>query len=120
MSARASEAAIAAVIAEHCKELRMPTVAGEYVAVTRQALDGDWSYESYLQELLEREVLKRRQNVAAKRLHEARFPDAKTLDQIDWACLRGVSKTKINALSSGQFIDDAEDVVIIGLIDPVT
>ena len=116
MSARASEAAIAAVIAEHCKELRLPTVAGEYVAVTRQAQDGDWSYESYLQELLEREVLKRRQNVAAKRLHEARFPDAKTLDQIDWACLRGVSKTKIKALSCGQFIDDAEDVVIIGPI----
>jgi DNA replication protein DnaC len=80
----------AAVIAEHCRELRLPTIAGEYLAAARQALDGDWSYESYLQELLEREVLKRRQNVAAKRLKEARFPDTKTLDQIDWDALRGV------------------------------
>ena len=116
MTTQAAGAAIAAVISEHCKELKLPTIASEYVATGRQALDGDWSYESYLHELLEREVLKRRQNVAAKRLREARFPDTKTLDQIDWTALRGVSKTKIKALSSGQFIDDAEDVVLIGPI----
>lgn len=116
MTPNASQAAVTAVIAEHCKELRLSTIATECIAVARQAVDGDWSYESYLQELLEREVLKRRQNVAALRLKEARFPDTKTLDQIDWEALRGVSKTKIKALSAGQFIDDAEDVVVIGPI----
>lgn len=116
MSDKASAAATTAVIIEHCKELKVPAIASECAMVARQALDGAWSYESYLQELLERELLKRRQNVAAKRLREARFPDTKTLDQIDWGALRGVSKTKIQALSSGQFIDDAEDVVIIGPI----
>ncbi len=68
------------------------------------------------QDLLEREVLKRRQNVARRRIREARFSDIKTLDQLQWTALQGVSKTKVQALSSGQFIDDAEDVVIIGPI----
>lgn len=116
MTANDSEAATAAVIAEHCKELKLPTFAAEYVAISRQAQDADWGYETYLHELLEREVLIRRRNVAARRLREAHFPDTKTLDQIDWSALRGVSKTKVKALSSGQFIDDAEDVVLIGPI----
>ena len=108
--------AAAAVLRDHCKELKLPTVFSELPAVARQAQDDDWPYESFLQELLEREVTKRRANVAGKRVREARFPDTKTLDQLDWSAIRGVSKTKIQALSSGQFIDDAEDVVIIGPI----
>jgi DNA replication protein DnaC len=111
-----NSAATAAILEEHCRELRLPTILSEYPGLARQAQDADWSYEVYLQELIEREVLKRRQNTYKKRIKEARFPDAKTLDQLDWSSLQGVSKTKIKALSSGQFIDDAEDVVIIGPI----
>lgn len=111
-----NRAATAAVLAEHCKELRMPTILSEYPGLVRQAQAGSWPYESFLQELFEREVIKRRQNVSQRRLKEARFPDVKTLDQLEWSRLQGVSKTKIKALSSGQFIDDAEDVVIVGPI----
>ena len=111
-----NRAATAAILAEHCKELRMPTILSEYPGLVRQAQDGSWPYESFLQELFEREVIKRRQNVSKRRLKEACFPDVKTLDQLEWSHLQGVSKTKIKALSSGQFIDDAEDVVIVGPI----
>ncbi len=111
-----SSAATAAILGEHCRELRLPTILSEYPGLARQAQDASWSYEEFLQELIEREVIKRRQNASKKRLKEARFPDLKTLDQLDWASLQGVSKTKIKALSSSQFIDDSEDVVIIGPI----
>jgi len=111
-----NKAATAAVLAEICKELRLPTIASEYPALARQAQDDSWAYEVFLQELLTRELHKRRENVARRRLREAKFPDIKTLDQLNWTALKGVSKTKIQALSSGQFITDAEDVVIIGPI----
>jgi DNA replication protein DnaC len=111
-----NRAATAAILAEHCKELRLPIVMSEYPGLVRQAQDGSWPYEVFLQELIEREVIKRRQNASIKRLKDARFPDAKTLDQLEWSHLQGVSKTKIKALSSGQFIEDAEDVVIVGPI----
>jgi DNA replication protein DnaC len=109
-----SKAATAAVIAEHCKELKLPTIVSDYPAVCRQAQDGNWSFENFLKQLLENEVIKRRHNTAQRRLQQARLPDIKTLDQLDWEALSGVSKTKVQALSTGQFIQDAEDVVIIG------
>jgi len=111
-----SQAATAAILKELCSELKLPTTLQEYPAVARQAQDGSWSYEAFLQEILSREVTRRRQNVARRRLREAHFPDIKTLDQLEWGAIQGVSKTKIQALSSGQFIQDAEDVVIIGPI----
>lgn len=111
-----SQAATAAIIGELCKELKLPTVKREHAAVSRQAQDSGWPYEAYLQELLQREVIARQQNVARRRIREGTFPDIKTLDQLDWSALRGVSRTKVQALASGQFIDDAEDVVILGPI----
>lgn len=109
-------AAIHAIISEYCQELKMPTVYREYQALSRQAQDSSWSYEIYLQELLTQEIQKRRENAVNRRLREAKFPDIKTFEQIDWQALQGVSKTKIQRLSSCQFIEESEDVVIIGPI----
>jgi DNA replication protein DnaC len=98
------------------RSVSSPTIAREHASVSRQAQDGAWSYEGFLQELRQHEVIARQKTVSARRLRQANFPDTKRLDQLDWAALHGVSKTKIQALSTGQFIDDAEDVVIIGPI----
>lgn len=115
-TSKPSPAATAAVIAERCKELKLPTIAREYQAVARRAQDGDWGFELFLADLLDKEVLRRRENAARMRIREAHFPDIKTLDQLDFTVLQGVSKTKIQALSSGQFIADNEDVVVLGPI----
>lgn len=108
--------AIDAVIVERCKELKLPTIACEYQAAARRAQSDDWGFELFLADLLEKEIIRRRENAAKTRLREAHFPDIKTLDQLDFTALQGVSKTKIQALSSGQFIADAEDVVVLGPI----
>ncbi len=68
-----NSAATMAILAEHCKELRMPTIMSEYPGLVRQAQDGDWPYESFLQELFEREVIKRRQIFLMKSLKEKRL-----------------------------------------------
>jgi len=111
-----SEAARAAVIQEHCKELKLAAVMREYPALCRQARDGGWAYEELLRELLEAEVTNRRQSSARRLLREARFPDVKTLDQIEWAALKGVSRPKLLELASGEFIGRAEDVILAGPI----
>ena len=54
-----NRAATAAVIGELCKELKLPTIARQYAELCRQAQDDSWPYESYLQELLTREIHKR-------------------------------------------------------------
>lgn len=111
-----SNAARQAVIQEHLKTLRLPTFAREYAARARQARDGDWDYEDFLRELLEAEVVSRRERCAARRLKAAQFPDHKTLEQIDWQVLKGISKPKIAELASCEYLDRAEDVVFAGPI----
>ena len=66
--------------------------------------------------LLEAEVANRHQSAARRLLREARFPDVKTFDQLDWAALKGIAKPKILELASCDFIGRAEDVILAGPI----
>jgi DNA replication protein DnaC len=111
-----SNAACEAVIQEHGKELKLAGVLREYQGLCRRARDGGWPYEDFLRELLEVEVTSRRHNTTRRLLREAHFPDVKTLDQIDWAELKGVSRPKILELSSCEFIGRADDVILAGPI----
>jgi DNA replication protein DnaC len=111
-----SGAAREAVIQERCRELKLPAVLREYPPLARQARDGGWPYEDFLQELLEAEVRSRRDSAAARRLREARFPEVKTLDQIDWEALQGISRPKILELASCEYLEKPEDVVLAGPI----
>jgi len=111
-----SSAARKAVIQEHLKTLKLPAFARDYAARARQARDGSWDYEDYLRELLDAEVVGRQQRCAARRLKSAQFPDHKTLEQIDWKALKGISKPKLAELERCDYLDQAEDVVFAGPI----
>ena len=56
-----SGAARAAVLEAHCRELKLPTIRREYPALVRQATHDGWDYEEFLVQLLEAEVLARRE-----------------------------------------------------------
>jgi len=105
---------IDAVIGQQTKQLRLPGIGRAYSQVGRQAADEGWPYEEYLRELLDTELRSRHDRAAERRLREARFPDVKTLDQINWNLLAGVSRPKILELASCEFVEKAEDVVIAG------
>ena len=105
-----------AVIQQHLKTLKLPAMRREYDQLARQAHADSWSYEEYLRELLDIEIHAREASTTARRLSEARFPDLKTLGQIDWDAMAGVSKQQILELASCQFIERPEDVVIAGPI----
>lgn len=112
-----SEAAIReAVLSEHLQTLKLPGAAREYQALARQACDGGWAYEEFLRHVLEAELRSRQERTAARRLQEARFPDIKTLDQLDWKALQGVSRTRLLELASCAYLGRAEDVILAGPI----
>jgi len=111
-----SGAALAAVLQEYCRELKMPALLREYPALARQARDAGMPYEDFLRDLLEAELHSRRDHAAARRLREARFPEMRTLDQVDWQALQGVSRPKVLELASCEFVRKAEDVVLAGPI----
>jgi len=111
-----SAAARDALIKELCKELKTPTLYREYQGVAREATNEGVAYEDFLVQVLESEVTGRRNSSAGRRLREARFPDVKTLDEIQWDSLQGVSRPKILELASCAFVDKAEDVIVAGPI----
>jgi DNA replication protein DnaC len=111
-----SQAACEAVIEEYIKALRLPAFGREYQHLARQAGNQGWRYEDFLRELLELEVRSRQERTAAQRLKQARFFDVKTLDQIQWDALEGISRPKMLELASCQYIDRAEDVILAGPI----
>jgi len=112
-----SETAIRdAVISEHLQTLKLPGIGREYPALARQARDGGWPYEEFLRYLLEAEIGSRQASTSARRLREARFPDIKTLDQLDWKALQGVSRPKLLELATCDYLDRAEDVILAGPI----
>jgi DNA replication protein DnaC len=112
-----SNSALEAVIREHCRELKLAAFQREYPALCRRAREGGGQpYEEFLRELLEAEVRSRHNSTARRLLREARFPDIKTLDQVDWTALKGISKPKLLELASCQFITAAESTIIAGPI----
>jgi DNA replication protein DnaC len=106
--------AVEAVIEQHCRELKIPAFLRECPSALRRARDESWPYEDFVRELLEAEIHSRHDHAAQRLLREARFPQEKTFDQIDWESLRGVSRPKILELASCDYIARSEDVVIAG------
>lgn len=105
-----------AVLSEFCKSLKLPGVLREYEALCRRAKESGLEYEEFLHQLLEIEIRNRQDSAAKQRFKDAHFPDQKTLSQIDWEELKGVSRPKIVELSSCEYLARAQDVIIAGPI----
>ena len=111
-----STAARTAVLEAHCRELRLPSVRRHYAELVRQAAHDGWDYEEFLLQLLEAEVLSRRDGAVVRLLRQARFPDLKTLEQIDWEALQGGERPQLAQLATCGYLEHSEDVVIAGPI----
>lgn len=110
------ETAQEALIDQYCRELRLPSLRREHPALVRQATDGSWSYQEFLTQVLDVEVEGRRQSAAARLLREARFPEVKTLEQLEWSALQGIQPAQVAELASCAYIGRGEDIVIAGPI----
>jgi DNA replication protein DnaC len=109
-------AALHAVLQQLTRQLKLPAVLREYPVVCRQARAAGSSHEEVIKEVLDTEVRSRHEHVVAKRIQEARFPDLKSLDQLDWDALQGVARSTLLELARGEWIDRKEDVVLAGPI----
>ena len=67
-------------IRQHCKALRMPTIATQFVRLADAATREGQSHLGYLEALLAAETEERESRAITRLLHEARLPRMKTLD----------------------------------------
>ena len=110
----ATEGLQESTVAQHCKLLRLPTVAGQCRHLAEQAERERHTYLAYLEALLNAEVEERERRVVGRRLLDAHLPRVKTLEEFDFSQTPSVSPASIAALAEGGYIKEAEPVVLIG------
>lgn len=103
-----------AAITQWCRQLHLPTIAGQCGRQAEHAAKAHQSHLAYLEALLEAEVEERERNVVARRLKEARFPKVKTLEEFDFTMAPQVPASLIRTLSAGDWIGRAEPVIVLG------
>ena len=102
-------------IRQHCKTLRMPSVATQFQKIAEQAQRDEHSYVRYLDVLLSAEVEEREHSAVQRRLKEAQLPRAKTLEEFDFSQSPKVSARRIRELAEGDYIDHARPVLFLVL-----
>lgn len=103
-----------AVIREHCKPLRLPTIANSCERLAEEAIRDRHSHLRFLDALLEAELEERRVKAVARRLAEAHLPRVKTLEEFDFAKAVSLSASEIMALASGSYLERKEPVLFLG------
>ena len=96
-------------------QLRLPTVALLWPALTATADRESWPAAKTLAALMEHEVAERARRRTARHLLEARLPVGKTLDRFDFAAVSSISKARVIALAEGDsWLDQGTNILLFG------
>jgi DNA replication protein DnaC len=101
-------------IDQHCKQLRLSTIAQIVPEALTLAQEQDWSLESLLVYLLEEEINRRQQRRIERYLRQAHLPPGKTLEQFDQSRLPLRLRRQIPGLVQGEFIKQGDNILIFG------
>jgi DNA replication protein DnaC len=82
-------------------QLRLPTIARLWPAITETANRESWPAARTLCALFEHEIAERAQRRTARHLLEAKLPVGKTVEAFDFAAVPSVSKARVMALAEG-------------------
>ena len=93
--------------------LKAPRIDECATRLAGQARDNNWSFEDYLEAVLEREVSARNSSGAQLRIRAAGFPAPKTLDEFDFDAQPAI-RGQVAALASGSWLAEARNVVLLG------
>ena len=105
--------AVKAQICNFAKMLKIPTFSSYDDVLNRAGQDGTFS--ELLLELMKREYEQRQENQNSRRLKQAGFPYAKTLEELDLSQYGGgLTDLFVRELASCQYIKDRKNVVMFG------
>jgi DNA replication protein DnaC len=96
------------------KACRLSGIGEHYDRIVREANERGWSYDSFLEALLDCEIVTRENSRFQRLLKQAKFPTLKTIDQFDFPQAPYLSKREVMDLFDGQFIDDRANLLFLG------
>lgn len=101
-------------LAPKLKLLRLSGILDTLDVRLRQAIDDKWSYDDFLERLLEDEVERRQQKQLALRVRRADLGGDKTLETFDFTFNPSVNRQQLYDLATGNYIREHRNVLLCG------
>jgi DNA replication protein DnaC len=98
----------------YLKELKLPTFLREYKKIAELCRKDRSDYQTFLLRLVEREMQDREIRARERRIKAAKFPVMKTLDSFDFRAQPSINQTLVRELMRSEYIDQRENVLLIG------
>jgi DNA replication protein DnaC len=102
------------LLEHHLKQLKLPTMLKEYPVLAKSCSREKCDYPTYLLRLCEKELADRQRRAMDRRIKAAKFPLLKTIDNFDFAAQKSVNEPLVRELLRCEFIDQHENVLLIG------
>jgi DNA replication protein DnaC len=102
------------LLEHHLKQLKLPTMLKEYPLLAKSCSQEKCAYPTYLLRLCEKELVDRQKRAMDRRIQAAKFPMLKTIDSFDFASQKSVNEPLIRELLRCEFIDQHENVLLMG------
>jgi DNA replication protein DnaC len=101
-------------LAPRLKQLRLSGILQTLEARMREAVADQWSYQEFLERLLQDEIERRAQQQLTRRVRRAQVNSSKTLATFDFSVAPSVNRQQILHLASGDYIRQHRNVLICG------
>ena len=101
-------------IRQYTRQLRLPTVGGQYLKLAEEAVQQKHGHVTYLEALLGAEVEERERNAVARRIQEAKFPKVKTLEDFHFDEAPHLPAAQIRKLAEGGYLSRSEPIIFLG------
>jgi len=101
-------------IKEACSILKLSYISNNYEDDIKEAKQTNITLEEFLQNILNKELIQRKENGVKKRIKEAKFPYKKYLEDFNKNLYKTEFINEFNELETLEFIDKKENVILIG------
>jgi DNA replication protein DnaC len=96
------------------QKLKLTSVGEQLDALAEQAAKEEWTYLSFLDQLLDVEVSARYARDVEMKTKLAHFPFKKTFDEFDFAFQPSIRERQVRELASARFVANGENVLLLG------
>jgi DNA replication protein DnaC len=104
------------LLAGYLKELGLPAMRASYEELAQRAQQESLSYESFLLELVQREVQERRSRRIERLLRQSKLPLEKSWNALELKRLPVKVVQQARSLLEGSFVDRRENVLVFGSV----
>lgn len=96
------------------KLCRLSGIGDHYDRIVSEANKRGWTYDSFLETILDQEIATRENSRFQRLLKQARFPTLKTIEQFDFSQAPYLSKKEMMGLLDGRFIEERTNLLFLG------